>query len=85
VRFKALQDVLKAAQREVEWICEVWDDLAARLGHENSCQRSIAAMVICSLAKSDTEPRMRKALPALLKLTDDEKLVTTRQCIQTPT
>ena len=81
-RYKALQAVLKAAEREVDWIYEVWDDLVARLGHENSYQRSIAAMVLCSLAKSDTDRRMRKALPALLKLTDDEKFVTARQCIQ---
>jgi hypothetical protein len=82
IRFTSFQRVLEVTEKKVPWIYEVWDDLLQSLRHENSYQRSIAAMVLCNLARSDSENRMRKEIGRLLALTTDEKFVTSRQCIQ---
>jgi hypothetical protein len=66
----------------VDWIYEVWDELFEKLKSENSFQRSIGIMVICNLAKSDTQDRLRNCLDLLLAHTRDEKFITSRQCIQ---
>jgi hypothetical protein len=81
-RLSALRSVLAATEGAVDWIYEAWDEIVAALGAKNSYQRSIAAMVLCNLAKSDFENRLRKCLDRLLALTRDEKFITSRQCIQ---
>jgi hypothetical protein len=82
IRYNALKSVLRLTDRKVAWTYAVWDRLVAGLSDESSYQRSIAAMVLCNLAKSDPERRMRKVLGRLLNLTRDEKFVTARQCTQ---
>ena len=82
IRLNALQTVLKATEDRVDWVYEVWDDLLGRLSHENSYQRSIAILVMCNLAKSDVEHRLRGSLDLLLAHTRDDKFITSRQCIQ---
>ena len=39
-------------------------------------------MLLCNLAKSDTEDRLKLVLDRLLAHTKDEKFITSRQCIQ---
>jgi hypothetical protein len=82
IRLNALQTLLKITESEVDWIYEVWDYLLEKLDDENSYQRSIGIMMLCNLAKSDTEDRLRSALDRLLVHTKDEKFITSRQCIQ---
>ncbi len=82
VRYAALKSILKKTEAPVDWAYEVWDSLAERLRDPNSYQRSIAAMVLCNLAKSDPKLRMRKTAADLLPLMRDEKFITSRQCIQ---
>jgi hypothetical protein len=82
IRFGALQTALKATDKSVDWVYDVWDDLIKLLADENSYQRSIAAMLLCNLAKSDSAGRLDKSLTQLLQLTTDEKFVTSRQTIQ---
>lgn len=82
VRLNALQTVLNLTEQPVDWAYAVWDEMTARLTHENSYQRSIGIMVLCSLAKSDHENRMAAVLDDLLAHTRDEKFITSRQCIQ---
>ncbi len=81
-RLKALRAVLHLTDRKVPWVYEVWDDLVGRLDDPNSYQRSIAIMVLCNLAKSDTEGRLEHSLAKILEHTKDEKFITSRQCIQ---
>jgi hypothetical protein len=81
IRLDALQTILKITEDKVDWVYEVWDNLVARLDNENSYQRSIAIMVLCNLAKSDTENRVGAILDRLLAHTRDEKFITSRQCI----
>lgn len=82
IRLNALQSLLKETETKVDWIYEVWDHLLEKLEDENSYQRSIGIMMLCNLAKSDTEDRLRSALDRLLVHTRDEKFITSRQCIQ---
>lgn len=53
-----------------------------KLGSENSYQRSIGILLLCNLAKSDSEDRLRHSLDRLLAHTRDEKFITERQCVQ---
>jgi hypothetical protein len=82
IRLEALQATLKLTESKVEWVYEVWDSLLEKLDHENSYQRSIGIMLLCNLAKSDSENRITNSLDRLLVHTKDEKFITSRQCIQ---
>jgi hypothetical protein len=82
VRYEALNNVLKVTDERVDWAYDVWDELLENLYHKDAHQRAIAALVLCNLAKSDTENRMLKDFDALLAVTKDEKFVTARHCLQ---
>lgn len=82
IRLRALQTLLKATETEVDWIYEVWDLLLGKLDDGNSYQRSIGILMLCNLAKSDSEDRLKTVLDRLLVHTKDEKFITSRQCIQ---
>jgi len=82
IRMGALQTILKLTDQKVDWIYEVWDELFEKLKSENSFQRSIGIMVICNLAKSDTQNRLSHCLDLLLAHSRGEKFITSRQCIQ---
>ena len=82
LRMVALQTILKLTDQKVDWIYEVWDELLNKIKSENSFQRSIGIMVVCNLAKSDTQDRLSDCLDLLLAHTRDEKFITSRQCIQ---
>jgi hypothetical protein len=82
VRLDALQTMLKMTESKVDWIYDIWDRLVEKLDDENSYQRSIGIMLLCNLAKSDTEDRLKTILDRLLVHTKDAKFITSRQCIQ---
>jgi hypothetical protein len=82
IRLAALQTLLKMTDSKIDWIYEVWDPLLEKLDHENSYQRSIGVMLLCNLAKSDSQDRLKSGLDRLLTHTRDEKFITSRQCIQ---
>lgn len=79
---EAFQRLLKAIDKPVEWSYEVWDEMVAALSSKHNHERAIAAQVLCGLARSDPQQRMLKDLPALLRLTKDERFVTARHCMQ---
>jgi hypothetical protein len=81
-RLNALQAILELTEHIVDWVYEVWDDLFQRLNHPNSYQRTIAILVLCNLAKSDTQHRLGSSLDLLLAHTKDDKFVTSRKCLQ---
>ena len=74
--------ILKEAEKPVDWAYEVWDELVAGLRHKDNHVRAISAQVLCSLAKSDPENRMKKDFSALMAVTKDERFVTARHCLQ---
>ena len=74
--------VLAATEQPVAWAYEVWDELVTMLWAGDNHQRAIAAQILCNLAKSDPEERMRRDFAALLNVTRDERFVTARHCLQ---
>jgi len=74
--------ILKVTDKPVDWAYEVWAELVEGLSHPDNHVRAIAAQVLCNLAKSDPENRMRKDFKALLAVTKDERFVTARHCMQ---
>ena len=79
---EAFFSVLEATDKPVDWAYEVWDELVGMLTYKDNHQRAIAAQVLCNLAKSDPENRMREDFAALLAVTKDERFVTARHCLQ---
>jgi hypothetical protein len=82
LRYQALLSILQATDQQVDWAYDVWDGLVENLRHKDNHQRAIAAQVLCNLAKSDPQNRMRKDFGALLKVTKDARFVTARHCLQ---
>jgi len=82
IRFDAFTKLLEITGGRVNWFSDVFDDLTNRLESDNSYQRSIGVMLLCNLAKSDKDNSLRKVLPNILNLLEDEKFITRRQCIQ---
>ncbi len=82
IRLAAFEKVLSLTEGKVDWIYSKWEELVGKLESENSFQRSIGLMVLCNLAKSDTKKKMESILPKLLAHMNDEKFITSRQCIQ---
>jgi hypothetical protein len=82
IRFNAFKGLLEITDDKVNWLNDVFDNLNNRLKSDNSYQRSIGMMLLCNLAKSDDDNRLRTALPDILSLLNDEKFITRRQCIQ---
>lgn len=78
----AFSYLLDATATPVEWAYEVWDEMFDNLSHEDNRVRSIAAQVLCNLAKSDPEERMLEGFSSLLDVTRDERFVTARHCMQ---
>lgn len=81
-RMAALQELLELTETRVAWIYDVWDPLLSKLDSENSYQRSIAIKLLCNLAKSDSQKRLKSDIGRVLAHTADEKFITSRQCIQ---
>jgi hypothetical protein len=82
VQGKAFQHILALTSEPVGWADAVWDDLLKRLTDRNNRSRSIAAQVLCNLAKSDPSKRMLRDFDALFEVTRDERFVTARHCLQ---
>jgi hypothetical protein len=82
LRLNSMNIILNKTEKQVEWIYDVWDELIKKLDNDNSYQRSIGIMILCNLAKSDVENKFNNAIDKILVHTEDDKFITTRQCIQ---
>lgn len=82
VRYAAMNAILAQTEQPVDWAYEVWDDLLAHLHDKNNHVRTIAAQVLCNLAKSDPEQRMLHDFAAILAVTKDKMFVTARHTLQ---
>jgi len=78
----AYESLLRSTEERVKWSYDVWDELLGTLKNGDNRQRSIAAQVLCNLAKSDPDERMLKDLGTLLAVTRDDHFVTARHCLQ---
>ena len=82
IRYEAYKYLMKETQREVDWAYEVWDQLVSLMEKGNNHERTIAAQLICNLAKSDPEKRIIRDVDKILAVTKDEKFVTARHTLQ---
>jgi hypothetical protein len=82
VRYPAFKELLSLSEEKVNWIYDKWFELTGKLKSDNSYQRSIGLMLLANLAKSDSENRLGTILDMYLEFFEDEKFITSRQCIQ---
>lgn len=69
----SFKQLMKITGQPVDWAYQIWDDLLDLLKNGDNRGRSIAAQLLCNLAKSDPDDRMLKDLPKLFKATKDER------------
>jgi hypothetical protein len=82
IRYAAFQKLLAETENSVPWVYDKWYILTDKLLSDNSYQRSIGLMLLANLAKSDTENRFANILGQYISFFEDEKFITSRQCIQ---
>ena len=82
LQYQGYLHLLEVTQEPVDWSYDVWDDMVARLSHKDNHLRTIAAQILCNLARSDPDGRILKDFPAILAVTKDEKFVTARHSLQ---
>lgn len=78
----AYKQFMAATKAPVDWAYAVWDDVVAHLAASNNHDRAIAGQLLCNLALSDPEQRIRGDRPKLMAVTEDNKFVTARHVIQ---
>jgi hypothetical protein len=74
--------LLEATSEPVGWAYDVWDRVVGALRHREGRTRSIAAQLLCNLAKSDPEGRILRDFDTLFAVTRDPKFVTARHALQ---
>jgi hypothetical protein len=74
--------LMQVTAMPVDWAYEVWEELVLALNHKSGRERSIAAQLLCNLAKSDPKNRVLRDFEAILSVTKDEKFVTARHTLQ---
>ena len=79
VQGAAYEYLLQATRKPVDWAYEVWDELLTGLKAKDNRLRSIAAQLLCNLARSDPRERILKDFGKLLAGTKDPQFVTARQ------
>lgn len=77
----AFQRISAETMQRVSWAYEVWDEVVRRLKDPNNRSRSIAAQLLCNLAKSDPEERIVRDFSKLFAVTGDAMFVTARHCL----
>ncbi len=82
VQGAAYMYLLEETEKPVSWAYGAWDELVEALAHKNNRVRSIAAQLLCNLAKSDPEGRMLNDFGSLLAVTKDHRFVTARHSLQ---
>jgi hypothetical protein len=78
----AYKQVLELTLQPVDWAEDVWDAVLSQLSDRNNRNRSIAAQVMCNLAKSDHSGRILRDFPTLFEVVNDERFVTARHAMQ---
>lgn len=66
-------------------VFKYWNELVDKLDNENSYQRSVGILLLSELVKWDKENKIDEAIDKFLSLCEDEKPITSRQCIQSLT
>lgn len=81
LRFSSLL-LLEYRSDQYEDVYPFWNTFCEKLKSNNSYQRSIGAMLIADNTKWDKENKIDITIDDYLRILDDEKPITVRQCIQ---
>ena len=81
IRYNAFL-LLEAKSRLSPEVYEYWDTFEAKLGSDNSYQRSLGLMLISENVRWDKAGKFNKTISQYLKGCTDEKFITARQAIQ---
>ncbi len=81
IRYQAFL-LLQARSRLDSGVYPYWEEFRIKLSNENSYQRSLGIMLIAENVQWDVENKMQAVLADYLRVLQDEKPVTVRQCIQ---
>jgi len=82
IRYPAFQTLQKITEQKVDWFDQYKHELLAKLSSKNSFQRNIGIVLLCNLAKNDTNTTYSTILDVLMPYIDDEKFITQRQYLQ---
>ncbi|OLO42176.1 hypothetical protein BTR23_02845 [Alkalihalophilus pseudofirmus] len=82
VRYEAFVAILSITEEKIDWAYEVWEQFVRDLSHSDPHRRAVAAQILCRLAKSDPDNRIRTDFHKILAVTKDEKFVTARHSLQ---
>jgi glycyl-tRNA synthetase beta subunit len=82
VRYPSFKAVHAETNNEVLWIYDKWPQLVEKLSSDNSFQRSIGALLLLNLVKSDKENKVYQIIDKLINVAEDEKFITARLCLQ---
>ena len=72
----------KITSKKVNWIYDKWNFLVGLLDSINSYHRNIGLVLLANLSYSDTENRTESIIEKYFGHFNDEKFITSRQCIQ---
>lgn len=78
----AYQEMLKLTDEPVDWADSVMNAVFVQLSDPSNRNRSIAAQLLCRLAKSDSTQRIFRDFPTLFDVVKDERFVTARHALQ---
>lgn len=82
IRKSALDRLMALTETSVNWIYDHLEPLCGKFESDNSYQRSIGAMLIANLAKSDTQGRLERVVSRFVDQMNDEKFITARITLQ---
>ena len=81
IRYQAFL-LLQSRSINFDDVYPYWDLFSGKLTNDNSYQRSIGLMLIAQNTKWDKDNKIDKVIDRYLRLLNDEKPITVRQCIQ---
>jgi hypothetical protein len=74
--------LLQAHSRLKPSVYSYWDELASKLGSDNSYQRSLGVMLLAENVRWDEEGKFKSVIDGYFACCNDEKFITSRQAIQ---
>jgi hypothetical protein len=74
--------LLQSRSKEHDDVYLYWDEFVSKLKSDNSFQRSIGIMLIVENVRWDKENKFKDIIDYYLTFSNDEKVITARQCIQ---
>ena len=81
-QYQSYRVLLDVTEQPVDWAYAAWDELVGKLTNNDNHLRTIAAQLLCNLAKSDPEERILRDFDAILAVTSDKRFVTARHTLQ---